>query len=238
MARDPDKPSFRDRLKRFREQAVMIWQVFSITRKRDKLLVPLMLGVFLVPIAIAAIVSAFIGYWGQSIPLGIALGALAAMLIFTRRATKAHYDSVAGQPGAALGVIQQLRGGWISSETPVQFNAHQDMIHRVLGKPGVVLVGEGNPNRLKHMFSQEMKRVSRVTGGVEIYRVVVGSEQDQVPLDKLQRHFLKLPRNLTGKQVTALQKRMVAISGPNVPIPKGPMPKGARMPKSARSPRA
>ncbi|GAA1691154.1 DUF4191 domain-containing protein [Fodinicola feengrottensis] len=237
MARDPDKPTIRARINTFRERAGMIWQVFTITRKRDKLLVPLMLGAFLAPILIAAIVSLFIGYWGQSMPLGVALGALAGMVIFTRRATKAQYDSMAGQPGAALGVIQQMRGGWISSETPVQFNAHQDMIHRVLGKPGVVLVGEGNTNRLKHLFSQEMKRVSRVTGGIEIYRVVVGSEEGQVPLDKLQRHFLKLPRNLTGKQVTALQKRMVAISGPNMPIPKGPMPKGARMPKSARSPR-
>lgn len=239
MAKDPDKPTFRERLTKFRERLVLIWQIFSMTRKRDKLLVPLMLAIFVAPILVTVVVSLFIGYWGQTIPIGVALGALGAMIIFTRRATKAQYDSIAGQPGAALGVLQQMRGGWITSDTPVQFNASQDMIHRVLGKPGVVLVGEGNPNRLKNMFSQEMKRVSRVTGNVEIYRVVVGTDEGQVPLDKLQRHFVKLPRNLTGKQVTALEKRMVAISGPNIPIPKGPMPKGARMPKAkgAKAPR-
>lgn len=236
MAKPEEKPTMRSRFAKFRERVSQLVQVFTMTRKQDKLLIPWMVGVGLIPIALAVVACLIFGLWASIMPVGVMLGLLAAMLIFTRRSTKAMYGSIAGQPGAAAAVLNSLRGDW--RVTPaVQVNTSQDCVHRVIGKPGVVLVAEGSPERLKRMISQEMKRISRVTGGVEIYRVIVGENDEQVKLDKLQRHLVKLPRNLTGKQIAALDKRMVAISGPNIPIPKGPMPKGARMPKGAQMPR-
>jgi hypothetical protein len=170
------------------------------------------------------------------LPLGILLSLLAGMFVFGRRTTSAMYNEIAGQPGAAAQVLQTMRGNW--RVTPaVQVNAQQDLVHRVIGRPGVVLVAEGAPQRIKGLLGQEMKRVRRVTGGVEIYVAIVGEGEGEVSLRKLQNHFLKLPRNLTPKQVNALDTRLKAMSGPNIPMPKGPLPKGARLPKGAKMPR-
>ena len=49
-----------------------------------------------------------------------------------------------------------------------------DVVHRAVGKPGVVLVGEGSPNRLPSLLAAEKKRVSRVAFDVPIYDLQVG----------------------------------------------------------------
>jgi len=126
-----------------------------------------------------------------------------------------------------------MRGDW--RVTPVAAaTAAQDMVHRVLGRPGVILVGEGSPRRLRPLLGQEKKRVGRIIGDTPVYDVIVGDEEGQVPLKRLQNHFLKLPRNITGKQVNALDIRLQALGGMNVPMPKGPLPKGARMPRGSK----
>jgi hypothetical protein len=229
MAANPDKVSFRDRVKQFRF-------AFSYTRRNDPKFL-LYFGVaLLVPLAVTVAIAAITGAWALTLPLGIVLSLLAAMFVFGRRTTAAMYNEIAGQPGAAAQVLQTMRGNW--RVTPaVAVSTQQDLVHRVIGRPGVVLVAEGNPNRLKSLLGQEMKRVRRVTGGVEIYVAVVGEGEDQVSLKKLNQHFLKLPRNLTPKQVNALDQRLKAMSAPNIPMPKGPLPKGARLPKGAKMPR-
>jgi hypothetical protein len=40
---------------------------------------------------------------------------------------------------------------------------------------------------------------------------------------------MKLPRNLKPVEVNELEKRLKAIGGPNMPIPKGPLPKSGRV---------
>lgn len=229
MAADDEKPNFRQRLKQF-------GQAFNHTRRNDSRLIPYLLGVFLVPVIIGVVVSVITGLWMSALPLGILVGLLLAMLLFTRRATKAMYNEVEGMPGAGAAVLQNMRGDWRITPA-VQVNPQQDMVHRVLGRPGVVLVGEGSPARVFKLMNNETKRIARVTGGVEIYRVLVGDDEDQIAIPKLQGHLNKLPRNLSGKQVNALETRMVAIQRANLGAPKGPMPKGARMPKGAKMPR-
>jgi hypothetical protein len=229
MAATPDKVTFRDRLKQFRF-------AFSYTRRNDPKFL-LYFGVAAaVPLVVAVVVAVVTGRWGLTLPIGILAALLAGMFVFGRRTTAAMYNEIGGQPGAAASVLQTMRGNW--RVTPaVQVSTQQDLVHRVIGRPGVVLVAEGNPNRLKGLLGQEMKRVRRVTGGVEIYVAVVGEGEGEVPLKKLNQHFLKLPRNLTPKQVNALDTRLKAMGGANIPMPKGPMPKGARLPKGAKMPR-
>jgi hypothetical protein len=113
----------------------------------------------------------------------------------------------------------------------VQFTRDQDLVHRIIGRPGVVLIGEGSPSRVRQLIAQERKRVARVAADVPTYDVQVGDEEGQIPLRKLQRHLMKLPRNLKGGQVAAVEGRMRALGGPNVPIPKGPLPRGGRIPR-------
>ncbi|GDY52993.1 hypothetical protein SVIO_036160 [Streptomyces violaceusniger] len=112
-------------------------------------------------------------------------------------------------------------------------NRNQDVIHRAVGKAGIVLVAEGNPNRLKGMLAAEKKKMARIVADVPVHDVIVGSGEGQVEIKKLRTTLLKLPRVLPGAQVTVVNDRLRALGDlmSNMPIPKGPMPKGMRMPK-------
>jgi hypothetical protein len=107
--------------------------------------------------------------------------------------------------------------------------AQLDAVHRVIGRAGVVLVAEGAPHRVKSLLAQEKKRVARVVGDTPIYDFIVGNEEDQVPLRKLQQRIMKLPNNLKGSQIDNIEKRLAALASRGAALPKGPMPQGAKM---------
>ena len=104
----------------------------------------------------------------------------------------------------------------------------------MLGRPGIILVGEGSPNRVRGLLAQEKKKVSRVVGDTPIYDIIVGDDEGQVPLKKLSSHVMKLPRNLTAAEVNQLGRRMAALGGPKMPVPGGPLPGGRSMTVSQR----
>jgi len=159
-------------------------------------------------------------------------GLAAAMVMFGRFAQSAQYSVVEGQPGAAAAILQSMRGGW--TVTPaVSANRNMDVVHRAVGKPGVVLVGEGSPTRLPSLLAAEKKRISRVAHETPIYDFQVGNEEGQVPIRKLQRKVMRLPRNLKGAEVTELNYRLKALPQ-SLQAPKGPMPKSGRMPRQPR----
>ena len=213
-------------------------QAFSMTRKNDKLLVPVMVGsLVLVVLVVWALGSLLLGQpLFVTIPLGVVLGIAVAMLVFSRRAQTSAYNQAEGQPGAAAYVLDNLRGDWRVQQA-VQGNTHLDAVHRLLGRPGVVLVGEGAPHRVRGLIAQEKKRTARVAGDTPIYDVIVGRSDDEVPLAKLSGHLMRLPRNLTREQVTALDKRIAALTSAKLPLPQGPMPQGAKMRNVARTAR-
>jgi hypothetical protein len=84
------------------------------------------------------------------------------------------------------------------------------------------------------MLVAEKKRVQRVAVDVPVYDVQCGDGEGQVPLAKLQRHLMKLPRNLKKPAVSEINNRMRALT-PTMPMPKGPMPKGVRMPRGPKA---
>ncbi|MCM2580075.1 DUF4191 domain-containing protein [Streptomyces meridianus] len=164
--------------------------------------------------------------------LGFLLAFLAMAIIFGRRAERAAFGQMEGQPGAAAAVLENVGRGW--SVTPaVTMNRNQDIVHRAVGKAGIVLVAEGNPNRVKGLLASEKRKMSRVVSDVPVHDVVVGDGEGQVPLKKLRTTLLKLPRVLSGAQVTTVNDRLRALGDmmKNMPLPKGPMPKGMRMPR-------
>lgn len=197
-----------------------------MTRKADPMMLPLVLatffGVFLFLLMIGFIVDHPI-YLGV---LGFLLGLVAAVVVFGRRAQNAAFGQMEGQAGAGLSVLKSMRGNWRVTEV-VGFSKQQDMVHRVIGKPGVVLVGEGSPARLRDLIATERRRVTRVVGDVPVYDVVIGDGEGQVPLKKLQRHLVGLPNNIKPAQVNTVDRRLTAIGRAGLPIPKGPMPKSA-----------
>ncbi|ARZ70461.1 MULTISPECIES: DUF4191 domain-containing protein [Streptomyces] len=177
-----------------------------------------------------------IGFWiDHPIYLGILgflLAFLAMAIVFGRRAEHAAFGQLEGQPGAAAAVLENVGRGWTTTPA-VAMNRSQDVVHRAVGKAGIVLVAEGNPNRVKSLLAAEKKRMARIVADVPVHDIVVGEAEGQVPIKKLRTTLLKLPRVLPGAQVTIVNDRLRALGDlmSNMPIPKGPMPKGMRMPK-------
>ncbi|MCP9946098.1 DUF4191 domain-containing protein [Streptomyces somaliensis] len=167
--------------------------------------------------------------------LGFVLAFLAMAIVFGRRAERAAFGQMEGQPGAAAAVLQNVGRGWTTTPA-VAMNRNQDVIHRAVGRPGIVLVAEGNPNRLRSLLAAEKKRMARVLADVPVHDIIVGDGEGQVPLKKVRTTMLKLPRVLTAAQVTVANDRLRALGDlmSNMPLPKGPMPKGVRMPRGGR----
>jgi Domain of unknown function (DUF4191) len=182
--------------------------------------------------AILVIIGLVTGLAALLIPLGVLLGLLVAMIMFGRFAQAAQYSAIEGQPGAAAAVLENMRGNW--TVTPaVAANRNMDVVHRAVGRPGVVLVGEGSPNGLASLLAAEKKKVARVAYEVPIFDYQIGDGEGQVPISKLQRKIMRLPRNLKPAAISDLNHRLRALQ-PTLQAPKGPMPRNIRQPKTPR----
>ncbi|MGB0971430.1 MAG: DUF4191 domain-containing protein [Mycobacterium sp.] len=214
-----------------KQRRSQLWQAFQMQRKEDKRLLPYMIGAFVLIVGASVAAGTFAGGFTtyMMIPLGVVLGALVAFIIFGRRAQKSVYRKAEGQTGAAAWALENLRGKW--RVTPgVAATGHFDAVHRVIGRPGVIFVGEGSPARLRPLLAQEKKRTARLVGEVPIYNIVIGNSEGEIPLAKLERHLTKLPANITVKQMDSLESRLAALgtkAGPAA-IPKGPLPAAAK----------
>ncbi|MCW2615063.1 MAG: conserved rane protein of unknown function [Frankiales bacterium] len=200
-------------------------QAFAVTRANDPKVLPIVLaaffGPFLLLLAIGFVVDHpfYLGF------LGFLVALVVTAFVFGKRVQATAYSQVEGQLGAAAAVLNNMRGDW--RVTPaVGFTREQDLVHRVVGRPGIVLVAEGAPNRSRNLVITEKKKLARFVGETPVYDVLVGDGEGQVPLRALEKHFLKLPRNIKGKQVNDLDRRLKAIGGASLPVPKGPMPRG------------
>ncbi|WP_297009339.1 DUF4191 domain-containing protein [uncultured Corynebacterium sp.] len=240
MAKDPrekenkrlEKAAKKSRRKQTRGQ---MWQAFQLQRKRDKKLVPYMLLGLLVPVALLLLLSLVFGAWWFNLVLGLLIGVVAAMVIFSRRLQAGVYDQIEGQPGAAAWALDNLRSGvgmkWIT-QAGVATNTHMDAVHRVVGTPGVVLVGEGSRSRLKPLMAQERRRLARIIGDTPIYDMYIGDGEDEVEVRKIQTALMKLPRNIKKNEVDGLNSRIDSIarlSSREASLPKGPLPRQANM---------
>jgi len=215
-----------------KQRRAQLWQAFQMQRKEDKRLLPYMIGAFVAVVLASVLVGLLIGGFTKylMIVLGIVLGVLVAFIIFGRRAQKNVYRKAEGQAGAAAWALENLRGKWRVTPT-VAVNGHFDAVHRVIGRPGVIFVGEGSPARVKPLLAQEKKRTARLIGEVPIYDVVIGNDEGEVPLAKLERHLTKLPANISVAKMDSLESKLAALGTRTgkAAMPKGPLPPQAKM---------
>ena len=200
---------------------------YRMTKETDKRIGLVLLGAFLffglVGFAISFLLT------GNSILFGAVtgffLGLLAVLITLNRRSQRAMYAQLEGEVGAAGRVLGVLRRGW-KVEPGVAFNKQQDMVHRVVGPPGIVLVGEGNPHRLKPLLADQRRKHERVVADIAVQEVICGYGEGEVPLNKLSRHVMKLKRTTKPADLTEILGRLKALDaqGRNMPIPKGPLP--------------
>lgn len=226
-----------------KEQRGQMWEALKIQSKQDKLLWPLMIGAVVLAIVLFFLLGRLWGGEWWMLPLGVLVGLMAAMVIFTRRVQSTVFGKAEGQPGAAAWALDQLRSGWRVNQA-VAATTSFDAVHRVVGRCGIVLVGEGQPHRLKPLMLQEKKKVARVVGDTPIYELIVGDQEDaspeQVPLRKLNRRLTRYPMNISRAKVDALDTRLRALStktGIQNQMPKGPLPQGAKVRNMQRSAR-
>ena len=209
-----------------------IRMVASLVNQQNRKALPIIAGSAVGIIIVFVVIGLLTGTAGFLIPLGVLLGLLAAIILFGRFAQRAQYSAIEGQPGAAAAILQSMRGNW--TVTPaVTANKNMDVVHRAVGRPGVVLVGEGAPSRLTGLMAAEKKKTARVAHDVPIFEFQVGNEPGQIPVRQLQRKVMRLPRNLRPAAVSDLNYRLKALQ-PSLQMPKGPLPKGARQPKMPR----
>jgi uncharacterized protein DUF4191 len=204
----------------------------GLVRRSNPRAMPIVIGGGLGTLAVLVIVGLLTGLAPLLIPLGVLLGLTVAMILFGRFAQAAQYAALEGKPGAAAAVLENMRGNW--TVTPaVTANRDMDVVHRAVGRPGVVLVGEGSRSGLASLLGNEKKRTARVAYEVPIFEFQVGDEDGQIPLSKLQRKIMRLPRNLKPGAVSDLNHRLKALQ-PSLQAPKGPIPRNIRQPKMPR----
>lgn len=156
----------------------------------------------------------------------VLLGLLAGLIVFGRRAQTAAYAQMEGQPGAAAAALGMLRRGW-KVDPVVAFTKQQDVVHRVVGPPGIVLVGEGtSPSRLKALMASERRKHERVVAETPIHEVICGNGEGEVKLTKVVKHVTKLGRKVKPAEMTDILNRLKALDAnrSNIPLPKGPVP--------------
>jgi hypothetical protein len=212
-----------------------IRMVAKLVNRQNKRALPIVFGSAVGIIAVFVVLGLVLGLAPLFIPLGVLLGVLTGMILFGRFAQQAQYSAIDGQLGAAAAILQNMRGDW--TVTPaVNGNRTMDVVHRAVGRPGVILVGEGVPARVAGLIAAERKKTERVAHGVPIHEFQVGNNEGQLPVSKLQRKITTLPRTLKPTAVSDLNYRLKALQ-PSMQMPKGPMPKGARLPKMPKQQR-
>ena len=214
--KDPNKPG----------RVAQVRQTYALTKKTDPNIGKLLLGIFLgTAVVVGAIYFAITRDPYVSPVLGVLVGLLAALIVFGRRGQRSAIAQIEGKPGAAAAVLGMLKRGW-KTEPAIAFNKQQDVVTRLVGPPGIVLIGEGNPTRLRNLLTAERRKHQRVARDTTITEVTVGNGEGQVPLGRLVKHVSKLDKTQKPAEMTDVLARLKALdaSRSNIQIPKGPMP--------------
>lgn len=205
-----------------------------------------MLGAFaLVVIVLTGIGWAF-GHWLYALIISIPAGLLAATFILNRRGNTAMYANLEGKPGAVGAALQGMgKRGWYAEPQPVAMDAQRGtkptdmsgaaMVYRALGRPGIVLLGEGPRSRAQALLKSEAKKVGRVTPGVPLQTFYVGddTEAGDLPLRKVSNKLTRMKAVLTKEETAVVNKRLKSLGGMRPPIPAGVDPTRVRVDRKA-----
>jgi len=203
---------------------VQIKETYSFASKEISFLALRLIGVFalvfavIFGIGIAIDQKLFLGF------LGFTTSLLITVFYFGKIAENAAYSSIAGQVGAAASVLNAIRGAWFVTPA-VGVDKNQNMVHRVVGRPGIILVGEGS--RPGVLLAEQRKAHARFAQGVPIHELIVG--EGDLTISNLQKTVKKISKSLRPAEVTEVRKRLEALPKTALPIPKGPMPQGRKM---------
>ena len=220
-----------------------IRQVYAAARQVDRLIGWWMLLAFVAVLVVAVGIGVLVGHWVYAVILGLPLALLAATVVMSRRAERAAYRAIEGQPGGAGAALGGLRRGWFFDQQPVALEgargtrpedlAGAAFVFRAVGRPGIVLVGEGPQARVTRLLEAERKKVARVAPGVPVHLLQAGSGEGQVPVRKLSGKLTRMKPVLTKQEVSVVNKRLKSLGGVRPPVPAGMDPLRARVDRKA-----
>jgi hypothetical protein len=211
-------------------------ETYRLTKEHDPRL-PLYLA--LIPVGttlVAVALGLLMQPWWLWLPIGVLGGLTADLYVLTARAKRATYKRYEGQPGSAevaFGMLNKKKWTYTSA---ISWNKQMDVMHRVIGPAGIVLVGEGSAPRLRPMLTSEQRKHEQIAYGVPVTIVVMGNGEGLVPLEKLAAYIDKLPKKTDKLQLSEVKSRLRALDAarPKIPIPKGPMPSTKGMARAMR----
>ena len=179
-----------------------VLDAYRLTKRTYPALPWMLLGTAAAVIAVFMLVAwltnmSFIGWLVVGI-MGSFTAALLLLSILTRRALYAQVEDTAGAVKVALSQIQR---GWVIPEQPVAYTREQDLVWRIVGRAGVVLISEGPASRVRPLLQAETKRVTKVMRNVPVHQIQVGHDDGQIALKDLQRELRKLKNVLTPEEV-------------------------------------
>ena len=217
-----------------------MWQVFQMTRRYDSSIVWLLILCLLAPVGASIILGVLLSRANVLglvlyIISGVLAGILIGLIVLGRRAEKAAYSQITGEPGAVGAVLKSgLRRSWVGSEMPVNVSPRtQDAVYRAVGRGGVVLIGEGPRSRTQPMLDKERASVHRILPNVPINFLYVGPDSGSVPLHRIVARLNRFKNVLTKAEVLAVSNRLSSLGKNGMPIPKGidPMKVRAQRPR-------
>ncbi len=170
---------------------------------------------------LAAVTSQALWYW---LLMALVFALMVDMIVLSLATRRASYMQIEGHPGAVKAVLDQAGRGWFVESNPVAFSPKgQDLVWRMVGRPGVVLVAEGSPGRTQHLIEDEKKVLHRILSTVPVHVISVGTAEGQVRLIHLERALRRLPTKptkLTNTEIDRVAKRLSSLSAKGLPIPK------------------
>lgn len=236
MARKTDKPSKPKRENPFKR----FWSVYKTIKELDPQVNLWMLLAFVGVLAVGALIGLLLGHIWSSLLISLPIAVLAAMIVLSRRGERAAFSRMDGQRGATLGGLSAVKRGWYYDQEPVAADATKPsevnnaaMVFRALGRPGVVLFGEGPKHRVDKLFAKETKKVNRVAPGVPVHTYIVGTGEGELPARKIRITLTKLRPQLSKEEMSVVNKRLKSLPGLRQGVPAGVDPSKARMDRKA-----
>lgn len=199
-------------------------QVYAMTREQDPNIPWILALIFFSTVLVFLLIGLLLKNWITFLLIGIPLGILFAVMVLSRRAEKAAFAQLEGQPGRSGAALSTLRRGWIFEQQPVAANKSQDVVFRAIGRPGIVLVTEGPTGRVNGLVQKEKLKYAKIVPTVPVTVINTGHAEGQVELKQLTRTMNKLPKKLTQQEMHQVANRIDSLSKHNNmlnAIPKG-----------------
>lgn len=217
-----------------------ITSVYRTVKQMDAQIGLWMLLAFLLVLAVGAVIGLIFGHVLWSLLIALPVGLLAAMVVLSRRGERAAFAQMEGQRGATLGGLSSLKRGWYYDQEPVAADATKPsevqsaaVLFRAVGRPGIVLLGEGSKGRVNKLFAKETKKCNRVAPDVPVHTFIVGSGEGELKPRKIRMTLTKLRPALSKQEMSVVNKRLKSLPGMRQGVPAGVDPAKARMDRRA-----